>query len=616
MEIIKEFYDENPVVAISAAVFAGATLMFLMNPSKKEDKETETHSTVESITKNSKGRSIETAARKLDIDKTKSQGAYDAKTSSPVALDTALGTGKKKKKKRSKAAKKKSAASSPVDPVSTQLSAGQPVVEKKAQVSFANDDDSDDESDALRLLSGKQLAKAGVKTASQGAEGGKKKKKKKKKAEVGSTTKEELSEWESVSAPVKATPEDSKDDGPPSITLNIHPDDPPMLIGTKGSTISQIESTSGARLDITKNSTAPTVRITGTETEISLALEQVQGLLAEAEAERAEKLAAKAHSVNLNAADINGSDGVKAIIGRGGATIQSIQSDTGTTIDASVELGTVVITGPTQEAVTKAATLCRHAVFGECQDVLELGSRSMVMAVYGPGYAKIRDMQDESGAKLDIERGGTTMKLSGSRADVEKARALVTEWMELNRGVTMETESSKIGAVYGKAGANIRSIQERTGTYVDVDQSPAASGKILIRIVGEAEAVEEARSLFQKSIDGEIELQPGEVLEIVDLGQTGAPAVIGTRGSKITELERTHGAKITVSTEVGQCRIVGSRTGVDSAKAAVEEIVKPLIEAEKLKEQADLLAESGDSAWQAPPENENKGWAVADEDGW
>ena len=56
-----------------------------------------------------------------------------------------------------------------------------------------------------------------------------------------------------------------------------------------------------------------------------------------------------AHTVTLQGKKINGSDGVKGIIGKGGTTIQNIQTTTGIKIDANVEQGKMVIVGPSQE---------------------------------------------------------------------------------------------------------------------------------------------------------------------------------------------------------------------------------------------------------------------------
>jgi len=326
-----------------------------------------------------------------------------------------------------------------------------------------------------------------------------------------------------------------------------------------------------------------------------------------------EQRLATAHTITLQGKEINGSDGVKGIIGKGGATIQNIQTTTGTKLDANVEQGKVVIVGPSLEQVTKAATLCRHAVFGESQDVIELKTVAMVMVVYGKDYQKIRELQQESGATLDITKGTTTLKLSGPSDAVQNARRMVGDWLEYCKGDVVEMEANKVGAVYGKAGATIRRIQERTGAFVQVDDQ-GKKGKEIVQctIVGEPEAVQEAKTLVMKAIDGEIELKPGEVMEQIDLS-VGAPAVIGRGGSKIRELETTHNVKLVVQGDSGLCRIVGKPEKVKKAKEEIEGIVAPLVEEKRIAEEAQRMtmeAAAGDGgAWGATAaDNEADGW--------
>merc|ERR1711983_164104 len=110
--------------------------------------------------------------------------------------------------------------------------------------------------------------------------------------------------------------------------------------------------------------------------------------------------------------------------------------------------------------------------------------------------------------------------------------------------------------------------------------------------MGEPDAVKEAETLFQKAIDGEVEVKPGEVLETLDLGNVGAPAIIGRGGSKIRELEQTHVVKLSVNSDTGLCQIVGKKEGVASAKKVIEDICKPLWEEQRLLEEAAVLAKN------------------------
>lgn len=550
-----------------------------------------------------------------------------------AAADSSSSAGGAKKKKKKKKNKKKKAADT--KPTASSNNSKSSVEEAApALVEDDSDDDDDDHLLAARLLNPAALRKSGAAAAVAAAaeEGSKKKKKKKKKAKKSSgnpqdnatsndaaaTQNAATGDWETVGkgagAAVTVDTVITADGSPQPIRVTLDQEDIPVLIGPKGATIQNMQSISGAKLDINKNpsgNSSTLIISADTIDSQSLALAQVQSLLTAAQEERKR---ATAHTVTLSASDINGGEGVKAIIGRAGSTIKNIQTSTGTSINASVELGEVVITGPSLEGVNQAATLCRHAVFGEAQDIIELGSRAMVLVVYGKDYQKIRQMQNESGAKLDIEKGGTTLKISGPTGAVATAKKMVAAWVDYNKGVSFDVDVEKVGAIYGKAGANIRRIQEKTGAYVEINQE--AQEKVLhCKILGEPPCVAAAKAMFQKSLDGEaIELKAGEIQISLDLG-VGTPAVIGKGGSKIAELEKRYSVKIFINSGSQGCSIVGTKENTEKAKKTIEAIIQPVIEEQQMKIEADRLATSSNTPWRPLPPTGT--WiAVEEETGW
>ena len=83
--------------------------------------------------------------------------------------------------------------------------------------------------------------------------------------------------------------------------------------------------------------------------------------------------------------------------------------------------------GPASQ-VSIVLTICQNAAFGKVQDVLELSLRNAINLVYSPNFQNIRALQDSTGCKLDIARGGTTLKLAGSSEAVANARAQILGW--------------------------------------------------------------------------------------------------------------------------------------------------------------------------------------------
>jgi rRNA processing protein Krr1/Pno1 len=370
-------------------------------------------------------------------------------------------------------------------------------------------------------------------------------------------------------------------------------DDPLIFIGKGGATIKSLQETSGAKFHLDR--TANTLTITGMEDAVQKGLAEAQSIL-DAEAQR--KANEMVEKVNW------GSDAIKAVIGKGGSNIRSAQEATGVKIDADVEAGTLVITGP-KEMVSAALTLCHNAAFGEAQRVIELGSRNAVNVVYGPNFSTIREMQEETGCKLDIARGGTKLKLSGSVEAVAAASARVRALLDANQGFEMTIENSKVGAVYGKGGETLRAIQDRTGVQIDVVRGPTHA---TVSVMGTKEASEKARRSLQRAIDGEIELAPGEVAEEIALGSATA-AVIGRGGSNVTDMEKRHGVKINVRSDEQAARVVGKPEKVAKATKDIMAIVKPILDAEKAQKEANQAMATGDSAWQVDVvEDDADGW--------
>ena len=385
---------------------------------------------------------------------------------------------------------------------------------------------------------------------------------------------------------------------PVSETIQIDVTKIPLIIGPKGATIQKIQTDTATKIDVDKTPGAGKATVTGPPTQVLAAVQQIQTILEDSAKQ-------EAHSLTLESTDINGSEGVKAIIGRGGAQIQKIQAACSECrIQANVEQGTVVITGPTPEAVAAAATLCKNAVFGATNATLELGSRAMVMAVCGRNFGDLNQYQKDTQTRMDVS--GTRITIRGDTDKVQQAQAVLSQKIALYQGISMELEASKLGAVIGQGGANLRSIQDRTGAQVEVNQ---VGDSAICKIIGEPKAVQAAQVLVEKSLRGEIELKPGEGRVTVELG-VGAPAVIGRGGSTIAELEKKHGVKLNVQDAV--CTIVGKKEKLAAAQTAIEGIVKPLIkkaeEEAKIRAQAEALAASGDKTWGLPEDDELAGW--------
>ena len=379
-----------------------------------------------------------------------------------------------------------------------------------------------------------------------------------------------------------------------SVTLAAG-DDPLIFIGKGGATIQHLEESTGCQFHLNRSTNVLT--ISGTEDAVQLGLAKAQSILTEAEERKANQVEEKVTW---------GADAIKAVIGRGGVNIRASEEATGARIDADVGAGTLVIVGSADQ-VKAALTMCHNIAFGEVQEVLELGSRNAVNLVYGPNFTTIRSLQDSTGCRLDITRGSTTLKMAGSAEAVATAKARISALLASNQGFSMTIENSKVGAVYGKGGETLRSIQDRTGTQVDVSRGPTHA---TVSVMGTAESTARARNMLQRAIDGDVEVKAGEVAEEIELGNATA-AVIGRGGSNVAELEKRHGVKINVRSELQKARVVGKPSMVEAAVKDINTIVKPILAAESAQKKADEEVQTGESAWQADDtadDDDAEGW--------
>jgi far upstream element-binding protein len=158
----------------------------------------------------------------------------------------------------------------------------------------------------------------------------------------------------------------------------------------------------------------------------------------------------------------------------------------------------------------------------------------MVGRIIGRGGETIRRLQDESGARIQIEREAGQVKIKGTNAAVETARRLVNEVLNSAPGggfgggapagggagggggfgapapggygggggggggaasVTLPTQGQE-GRIIGRGGETIRDLQQRTGARVQIDRNAGT-----VSITGpDQRGVDEAARLVQELV--------------------------------------------------------------------------------------------------------------------
>eukprot|EP00124_Ichthyophonus_hoferi_P001550 Ihof_evm9s83 gene=Ihof_evmTU9s83 len=233
------------------------------------------------------------------------------------------------------------------------------------------------------------------------------------------------------------------------------------------------------------------------------------------------------------------------IVGSRGETIRRLESNSGARIRLSQDGGstrTITITG-TDEAIEAAAVLIEGVITTEKErakarrpqgeeegdgiefpDRIEfLCARTRVGLIIGRGGEKIKDLQDKSGARIQVVQEGLPpytegkpVLLIGSRTAVETARQMIidvigdgfilpsnyslTVFNNPDGSVNMELPSALVGIVIGRQGETIKEIQTETEAKIELGQDNGEPLRSLV-ITGPKEGVRRAFSKIMTIVD-------------------------------------------------------------------------------------------------------------------
>ena len=315
------------------------------------------------------------------------------------------------------------------------------------------------------------------------------------------------------------------------------------------------------------------------------------------------------------------------VIGKGGATINRIQDETGARIDVLRDERRVVISGPS-DAVRRAVSTVRIVMAegdgppgpwsdrGAAREVRrgEMGGDFVEETVpctgLGPGRvigkrgATVNRLQDETGARIEVRAEDGRCFVSGTSEQVTAAVEAVRRIIEEGDGYvpvgydangvfegfdparargggggagaveeTVQFRSElEVGRIIGKGGATVRHIEDETGVRIQVDK------RLMECVVtGGPEEVRRAVRMCERVAE---EGFGGAVRVVPCTGAEGA--VIGPGGQRVRRLAAETKARIDiekVDEYESECVIRGSPDAV----AAAADVVERLVEDERRK---------------------------------
>jgi rRNA processing protein Krr1/Pno1 len=343
-----------------------------------------------------------------------------------------------------------------------------------------------------------------------------------------------------------------------------------MVIGKGGATIKQIQADSGAKVNIDKEA-GSLCTISGDPANVAEARNAIESILRTA-ADRVSEL------VDLE-------DKVPAVIGKAGSVIKKIQLDSGARVDISREDGSCTVSGSAAQ-VAAAKVMIAACMAGpppaEAAISIDVGRDGVHIVIGGAGGPTVRMLQNESGAKFDIERGTTTLCISGSKEAVEKGTLMVNALLAENAYEEVIDVDDQIGAVIGTGGLTIRDITAQSGARLNTSKGNFAD---LVTISGTRQQVAKAKAMVEEIVRKATagpEAAPGHVMHTEDVGnQVGS--IIGQQGKTVKQLQADSGAKIEFGRGTSICYIHGPAEAVEKAKAAVDAILEKNREFERKK---------------------------------
>lgn len=213
---------------------------------------------------------------------------------------------------------------------------------------------------------------------------------------------------------------------------------------------------------------------------------------------------------------------------------------------------------------------------------MKLGSK--VGAVVGKRGVKIMSIQDETGARLSIERDSSVLTISGTAAQIADARVMVDEAVADRKeggreqfsgpSVTIDL-GTKAGAVIGRGGQTIRQIEGDTSTNLDIKRVDEDNSTLTIRGADQA-AIDAAEQMVNDILSGSGDRQSADNSDNVTMdlaSRHGMFTILGAGGSQIRALQEKSGARLRLDKELYTVSIGGTEEQIDLAQGLISALL-------------------------------------------
>lgn len=264
-------------------------------------------------------------------------------------------------------------------------------------------------------------------------------------------------------------------------------------------------------------------------------------------------------------------DAMPLLIGKKGSVIRSIEEETGASIDAQGKTGVVRIRGP-EEAIARAVARVRELTGADAAAREEVPvQEDQIGPLLGRGGANLTKIQNAHGVIATLNRPASCVVLRGSVENVAAAAAAVRKALRDAIFVeqTVSLRANQMGDVFGRNGARLRQLQADSGAMVDVPPRKGGRG-------GADEVVVTVRGGVHAVLRAVTVLEAiarGELAYYLSLGEAITTALGDRAEGQLRRIESERHVTMRAHPDGTCIAVVGSKAAVAAAVRDLEEVV-------------------------------------------
>ena len=323
---------------------------------------------------------------------------------------------------------------------------------------------------------------------------------------------------------------------------------PGRIIGKGGATIARIQDATGARVDVLRDERVCVV--SGPPAAVAAAVAQAKlvasegdgppGPWSDRDGARSVRRGDEGGDFAERVVPCSGL-GPGRVIGKGGATVKRLQEDFGVRVDVRAEDGQCFVSGAGAENVDACAAEVARIIeegdgyvpvgyeeggnFGDARSdaprfagfdptrARSMGSSSSqtletlafrteleIGRIIGRGGATVRAIEEDTGARVQVDKRTLECVVSGSEAAVASAARTIRRVAEEGFGGAVRRIpcGGSEGLIIGPGGARVRALAARTKARIDVEKVSEFHSECVIR--GNPDAVAEAADAVERAL--------------------------------------------------------------------------------------------------------------------